>query len=90
MVYPNANPNRTPLVGIEILSTALPLPAPTSLDNLRTAVIFPSKNTAQRRFGDWRRFDSDVGERFTDAEVTSCRKSNSKTKTETMVAFISA
>lgn len=87
MVNKGANLDRTPFVGIKILSTAL-FPAPTSFDNSQTAVTFTSKQTAQWRFGDCRRLDPDVGERYPHAEVSRCE--SSKTTKGTMVAFISA
>ena len=82
----DTNPNSTPFAGMKILSAALSLPAPTSLDNSPIATVFTFKETAKRR----RRFDSDVGERFTEEkEVTSC-SANNRTTAETMVDSLSA
>ncbi len=69
MVYRGANPNLTPLLGMNFLPTALLFPAPTSFDNSQTAVTFTSRETAQWRFGNCRRLDPDDGEWFIDAEV---------------------
>ena len=84
MVYKGANLDRTPL---NILSTALLFTVSSSFNNSQAAGNLTSKQTAQLRLGDCRRFDSDVGERFI-AEVPRCLKS--KSTTEMTVAFLGA
>jgi hypothetical protein len=91
MVYPkaNSNTNLTPLMGVGVLSGALSLPASTLSKNSLTAPSSTSKETADRHFGNCRRFDPDVGERLLSAkEETSC--ANNLTIVETMVVFLAA
>ncbi len=91
MVDPKANPNTnlTPLMGVGVLSGALSIPASTSPKNSPTAPSSSSKETADRRFGNCRRFDPDVGERFISvAEETQC--ANKLTIAETTVVFLTA
>jgi hypothetical protein len=91
MVYPkaNSNTNLTPLMGVEILSGALSIPASTLPQNSPTALSSTSQENADIHFGNCRRFDPDVGERFIGAkEATQC--ANKLTITETTVVFLTA
>lgn len=87
MVYPkaNSNTNSTPLIGVGVLSGALPIPASTLRKVSPTALSAASKEAVDKHFGNCRRFDPDVGERF--MEKPQC--ANKPTKTETKVVLIS-